>query len=164
MFDGTEGSDHTVATAVVKGHWMVFGGACDDIEQPDEEHSQLHVFDLKTLSWLKPPLDNAGLGYRTNHMAACHNESLIVLGGMCDEDPVEDVLCVRMQAKLYSCGVFDSHLANNEKASHHRLFTDATVTVEDRNLHKHVLAAGSPVFDRMFFKRDAGRQDRQHSD
>ena len=78
---------------------------------------------------------------------------------MCDEDPVEDVLCVRMQAKLYSCRVFDSHLANYEKASHHRLFTDATVTVEDRNfqLHKHVLAAGSPVFDRMFFKRDAGR-------
>lgn len=65
----------------LQGHWMVFGGACDDIEQPDEEHSQLHVFDLKTLSWLKPPVDNAGLGYRTNHMAACHNESLIVLGG-----------------------------------------------------------------------------------
>ncbi len=60
---------------------MVYGGACDDIEQPDEEHSQLHVFDFKTLSWLKPPLDNAGLGYRTNHMAACHNEYLVVLGG-----------------------------------------------------------------------------------
>jgi hypothetical protein len=60
---------------------MVFGGAWDDIAQPDEEHCQLHVFDFKTLSWLKPPLENAGLGYRRNHMAACHNESLIVLGG-----------------------------------------------------------------------------------
>ncbi len=57
-----------------------------------------------------------------------------------------------MEAKLYSCGVFDSQLANYEKASHHRLFTDATVTVDGRNfqLHKHVLATSSPVFERMF--------------
>lgn len=36
---------------------------------------------LTSRLWLKPPLENAGLGYRRNHMAACHNESLIVLGG-----------------------------------------------------------------------------------
>jgi hypothetical protein len=57
-----------------------------------------------------------------------------------------------MQAKPYHLWEFDSHLVNYEKASHHRLFTDATVTVDghDFQLHKHVLATGSPVFERMF--------------
>ena len=70
---------------------------------------------------------------------------------MCDEDPVEDVLCVRMQAKLGDLCHFDSHWVNYEKASHHRLFTDATVTVDGHNfqLHKHMLVTGSPVFERM---------------
>ncbi len=71
---------------------------------------------------------------------------------MCGEEPVDDVLCVRMQAKQYDLRHFDPHLVNYEKASHHRLFTDATVTVEGRDfqLHKHVLATVSPVFERMF--------------
>ncbi|KAL0030793.1 hypothetical protein WJX77_006754 [Trebouxia sp. C0004] len=85
-------------------------------------------------------------------MAACHYEFLIVLGGICYEEPAEDVLCVRMQAKRHELWQRDFHLRNYEKSSHHRLFTDATVTVGGLNfqLHKHVLATGSPIFARMF--------------
>ncbi len=49
--------------------------------------------------------------------------------------------------------LFDAHLKNHEvPAASQHLFTDATVTVhgQEFQVHKHVLASTSPVFERMF--------------
>ena len=48
---------------------------------PEEYENQLHVFDLNTMSWSKPVLSDQDMGYRTGHMAACHNDNMIVMGG-----------------------------------------------------------------------------------
>ena len=47
------------------------------------DESQFHVFDFASMSWLRPPLNSIAppLGYHEGHMAVCHNDVFVVLGG-----------------------------------------------------------------------------------
>ena len=59
---------------------------------------------------------------------------------------------IRGEPRAVSCG-YDRYLKNYDFTTPaYRLFTDATVTVagQDFQVHKHVLADASPVFERMF--------------
>ena len=58
---------------------MIHGGTC--VFDDDLEDAQLHVFDLAELSWIKPPLDTTKFELRKGHMATCHEDNMIVLGG-----------------------------------------------------------------------------------
>ncbi len=60
---------------------MIYGGSREHSEHTDQYYNQLHVFDFSTLCWVEPPMPFDSLGYRRGHMAVCHNDALIVLGG-----------------------------------------------------------------------------------
>ena len=60
------------------------GGGCAFDDQSVKEYNQLHVFDFATLSWMKPPLDTTNFPRRRGHMAVCHNDAMIVMGGKHD--------------------------------------------------------------------------------
>ncbi len=66
----------------LQGHWLIHGGSCAFDAHCEKEYNQLHVFDFAQLSWIKPPLDSTLFKCRRGHMSTCHNESMIVLGGM----------------------------------------------------------------------------------
>lgn len=71
---------------------------------------------------------------------------------------VDTVQCIWQQPALHSRDFDDSTLMNHQLGPsmqamyRQRLFTDATIVVEGHTLHVHraVLAAASPVFERMF--------------
>lgn len=57
---------------------MMHGGSYES--SPETYENQLHVFDFNTMSWSKAKLSET-MGYRTGHMAACHNGNMIIMGG-----------------------------------------------------------------------------------
>ena len=71
---------------------------------------------------------------------------------------VDKVQCIWQQPAPHSRDFDDSTLMNHQLGAsvqamyQQRLFTDATIVVEGKTLHVHraVLAAASPVFERMF--------------
>ena len=74
-----EFSQRCKADMVLQGRWMMHGGSYES--SPDEFENQLHVFDFNTMLWSKPVLSDQDMGYRTGHMAACHNDHMIIMGG-----------------------------------------------------------------------------------
>ena len=59
------------------------GGCC--YGEAAEKYDQLHVFDFAKLSWITPPFYRTTFPCRRGHMAVCHNDAMIVMGG--ERDP-----------------------------------------------------------------------------
>lgn len=158
---GTQPSCRRAASAVVvQGQWLLYGGLWTG-----EAYNSFHVFDFDKLAWSSPKLAGTAAHARYYHMAACHNNTMVILGGLDYMRPeyerlheVDAVQCIWQQPAPHSRDFDDSNLMNHQVGPsmqamyRQRLFTDATIVVEGIALHAHraVLAAASPVFERMF--------------
>ncbi len=63
----------------MQGQWLVFGGFPVPAE---DEMTKMFAFDLSTLSWSLLDLTGTPLQHRMSYHAACHNDSLVVVGGI----------------------------------------------------------------------------------
>lgn len=73
--------------------------------------------------------------------------------GLCEEGLPDDIFCIRAQPRKYHRNTGSAVLKNCQAgAGMHPSYTDFTFSVGGQNfqLHKALLAAASPVFDRMF--------------
>lgn len=73
--------------------------------------------------------------------------------GLCEEGLPDDIFCIRAEPRKYSRDASSAVLSNCQaRAVLHPSYTDFTFSVggQDFQLHKALLAAASPVFDRMF--------------
>ncbi|KAL3143280.1 hypothetical protein ABBQ38_002123 [Trebouxia sp. C0009 RCD-2024] len=158
---GTQPSCRRAASAVVvQGQWLLYGGLWTG-----EAYNSFHVFDFEKLAWSSPKLAGTEAHARYYHMAACHNNTMVILGGLDYMRPeyerlqeVDAVQCIWQQPAPHSRDFYDTNLMNHQVGCsmqamyRQRLFTDATIVVEGHTLqaHRAVLAAASPVFERMF--------------
>lgn len=60
----------------MQGQWLLYGGLWTG-----EAYNSFHVFDFEKLAWSSPKLAGKVAQARYYHMAACHNNTLVVLGG-----------------------------------------------------------------------------------
>ena len=64
----------------MQGQWLVFGG----FPVPAEDvMTKMFAFDFSTLSWSLLDLTGTPLQHRMSYLAACHDDSLILVGGTC---------------------------------------------------------------------------------
>lgn len=63
----------------MQGQWLVYGGLWTG-----EAYNSFHVFDFNKLAWSTPKLAGTEAHARYYHMAACHNNTLVILGGQCE--------------------------------------------------------------------------------
>lgn len=64
----------------MQGQWLVFGGFPVPAE---DEMTKMFAFDFSTLSWSLLKLTGTPLQHRMSYLAACHDDSLVVVGGIC---------------------------------------------------------------------------------
>lgn len=61
-------------------YWVIHGGS---VGLGREGYSnQVHVFDFRSMCWIWSPLPVDELGYRSGHMATCHNDQILIVGGV----------------------------------------------------------------------------------
>ncbi len=60
----------------VQGQWLLYGGCWTG-----EAYNTLHVFDFEKLAWSNPKLGGSNPLPRYYHMATCHKQAMVVLGG-----------------------------------------------------------------------------------
>ena len=68
------------ARSAMQGRWLVFGGFPVPAE---DEMTKMFAFDFSTLSWSLLDLTGTPLQHRMSYLAACHEDSLVVVGGIC---------------------------------------------------------------------------------
>ena len=73
----------------LQGRWLVYGGLWTG-----EAYSSFHAFDFEKLAWSNPKLAGTEAHARYYHMAACHNNTLVILGGQ-----------LKPKACLHKCSV-----------------------------------------------------------
>ncbi len=78
---------------------MIYGGSYYVSEF--EFSNQLHVFDITTMTWSKPPLSEDDVGYRYGHMATCYKDQMIVMGGR--------HIALSVQLTQYVCQHIEQH-------------------------------------------------------
>lgn len=60
----------------MQGRWLLYGGLWTG-----EAYNSFHMFDFEKLAWSSPKLAGTEAHARYYHMAACHNNTLVILGG-----------------------------------------------------------------------------------
>ena len=60
----------------MQGQWLLYGGLWTG-----EAYNTFYVFDFEKLAWSSPKLGGTAACARYYHMAACHNNTLVILGG-----------------------------------------------------------------------------------
>ena len=60
----------------MQGQWLLYGGCWTG-----EAYHTFHVFNFDKLAWSAPKLGGATPQARYYHMAASHNQAMVVLGG-----------------------------------------------------------------------------------
>lgn len=76
----------------MQGQWLVYGGLWTG-----EAYNSFHVFDFDKLIWSSPKLAGTEAHARYYHMAACHNNTLVILGGQCTPHKCIKVAICMMQ-------------------------------------------------------------------
>lgn len=60
----------------MQGQWLLYGGLWTG-----KAYNSFHVFDFEKLAWNSPKLAGTEAHARYYHMAACHNNTMVILGG-----------------------------------------------------------------------------------
>ncbi len=62
---------------LLQGQWLIYGGLWTG-----EAYSSFYLFDFEKLAWSSPKLSGSDPQARYYHMATCHNQAMVILGGM----------------------------------------------------------------------------------